>query len=154
MVSSTLRSQMLDGKRGQSMIEIAISLWVFLFIGFGLMEGAMLAWSANTLQFAVEDGARVALRPSTADETAVKTAVQNAGRVLNLQASDITVGYCPVSGTCNSDCSNVTAYGVPPRPAGRQIKVCATSTYHPLFLSLVVRSSTLTLQRQAQTRSE
>jgi Flp pilus assembly protein TadG len=147
-------SHVLAGKSGQSMVEFAISLLVFLFVGFGVMEGAMLAWNNGTLQHAVEEGARVALRPSTADETAVKNVVIDAGVGLNLATTDIIVGFCPVSGTCDSLCGNVTAYSSPTRPSGRQIRVCATYTYTPILGSLLVGSSTLTLQRQAQVRSE
>jgi Flp pilus assembly protein TadG len=154
MVSVKQRSHVLGGRRGQSMVELAIALWVFLFVGFAVFEGGMLAWNAGTLQHAVEEGARVALRPSTADATAVKTVVQNAGVGLNLQPADIIVGFCPVSGSCDSLCSNVTAYGAPTRPAGRQIRVCATYRYTPLFLNLIIGSPTLTLRRQAQVRSE
>jgi hypothetical protein len=154
MVRSRLQSRVVGGKRGQSMVEFAVALWVFLFIGFGLMEGAMLAWTNGTLQHAVEEAARVALRPSTADETAVKNVAIDAGVGLGLSLADITVGYCPVSGACDPLCANVTAYGVPPRPVGRQIRVCATHTYQPLFASLVLSGATFTLQRQAQVRSE
>jgi Flp pilus assembly protein TadG len=135
------------------MIEVAISLWIFLFIGFGLVEGAWLAFANGTLQHAVEEGARVALRPSTATETDVKNAVIDASAGM-LTAGDIIVGFCPVAGTCEEQCGNVTAYGTPPRPAGRQIRVCASYTHHPLFLSLIVGSTTVPLHRQAQVRSE
>jgi hypothetical protein len=81
--------------------------------------------------------------------------VRDAGVGLFLDVADptvIQVGFCPVSGSCDPGCTNVTAYGTPPRPAGRQIRVCATYTYQPLFSGLVV--GPLTLEHQAQVRSE
>ena len=153
-----LRSKVGSARRGQSMVEFAISCWIFLFITLGLMEGAMLAWNSGTLQHAVEEGARYALRAkkpdgSPMDEAKVKEIVIYAGYGLNLSASDVTVRVCPAASSCDPLCGNGNAYNAS-RTTGDQIRVCAQYTYTSVFGSLVLGSSTLTLDRQAQIRVE
>lgn len=145
-------------RRGQSMVELALVLLVFLFVGFGLMEGALLAWNNGTLQHAVEEGARYALRAykqdgvTPMDEATVKNAVIFAGYGLGLTAADVTVRVCPAGSTCDALCANGNAYAT--RVRGDQIRICGQYTYTTLFASLIVGSSSLTLQRQAQIKVE
>lgn len=144
-------------RRGQSMVEMAISLWVFLFIGFGLVEGALLSWTNGTLQHAVEEGARYALRATQADgspmdEATVQGAVIYAAYGLGLTTDDVTVRVCPAGTACDPLCGNGNAYAT--RAMGDQIRICGRATYTSLFATLIVGSSTLTLQRQAQIRVE
>jgi Flp pilus assembly protein TadG len=153
-----LWSQVSAARRGQNVVELAISLWVFLFIGFGLVEGGMLAWNNGTLQHAVEEGARYALRATKTDgtpmdEATVKSAVIFAGYGLGLTASDVTVRVCPVGTACDALCGNGNTYSAA-RQIGQQIRICAQYTYQPLFSTLITGTSSLTLQRQAQIRVE
>ena len=144
------------------MVEVALSIWIFIFIGLGLMEGAMLAWNVGTLQHALEDGARYALRanketsprwppgvwPASTpmDETEVKQAVIFSAYGLGLTASDIQVW---VNG--NTQCTSGSSYAT--RAPGQQLRVCATYTYRPLFTS-VITGGAFTVKRQAQIRVE
>ena len=151
------RSKLVAARRGQSMVEMAISLWVFLFIGFGLVEGALLAWHNGTLQHAVEEGARYALRATQPDDTpmdeaAVKAVVISSGYGLGLTAPDITVRVCPAGTACDALCGNGNAYAT--RVMGDQIRICAQYTHTTLLGDLVFGGSTMVLQRQAQIRVE
>ena len=151
------RSKLGAARRGQSMIEVAISLWVFLFIGFGLVEGALLAWHNGTLQHAVEEGARYALRAKKLDGTAmdeatVKGAVIYAGYGLGLTAPDVTVRVCPNGTACDAQCGNGNAYAT--RVMGDQVRICAQYTHTMLLGTLVFGESSVVLQRQAQIRVE
>jgi Flp pilus assembly protein TadG len=152
------RSKLGAARRGQSMVEMAIALWVFLFIGFGLVEGALLAWRNGTLQHAVEEGARYALRAkqedgiTPMDEATVKAAVIYAGYGLGLTAPDVTVRVCPAGTSCDALCGNGNAYAT--RVMGDQIRICAQYTHTMLLGSLVFGESTVVLERQAQIRVE
>ena len=150
-------SRLAARRRGQSMVEMAIALWVFLFIGFGLVEGALWAWHNGTLQHAVEEGARYALRArqpdgTAMDEAAVKAVVISAGYGLGLTAPDISVVVCPDGTACDPLCASGPAYAT--RELGDRIRVCAEYTHTMLLGSLVFGQSTVLLERQAQIRVE
>ncbi|HZO28565.1 MAG TPA: TadE/TadG family type IV pilus assembly protein [Chloroflexota bacterium] len=145
-------------RRGQSMVEMAIALWVFLFIGFGLVEGALWAWHNGTLQHAVEEGARYALRSkqedgvTPMDEATVKAAVIATGYGLGLTAPDVTVVVCPDGTACDPLCASGPAYAT--RVMGDRIRVCAQYTHTMLLGSLVFGQSSVVIPRQAQIRVE
>jgi hypothetical protein len=139
------------------------------------MEGAMLAWNIGTLQHAVEDGARYALRinkelvprwtpcpcpPGSANaantpmnelevERAVVFSAYGLGLVADITTDSILVKVNP---TADTGCATGTAYG-PTRVAGDQLRVCATYTYQPLFVGLITGGA-FTVTRQAQIRVE
>jgi hypothetical protein len=156
--------QVLRPRRGQNMVEIAFSLWIFIFMGLGLMEGAMLAWNVGSLQHAVEDGARYALRtnkerfprwpPGTwavntpMDELEVEQAVVFSAYGLGLLA-DITENsiLVKVNPTGDTGCATGTAYVT--RATGDLLRVCATYHYTPLFLN-VITGGGFDVTRQAQ----
>jgi Flp pilus assembly protein TadG len=151
------RSKLGAARRGQSMVEMAISLWVFLFIGLALVEGALWAWRNGTLQHAVEEGARYALRATKPDNTpmdeaTVKQVVINSGYGLGLTTGDITVRVCPAGTPCDPLCASGNAYAT--RARDDQIRICAQYTHTMLLGSLVFGVSTVALQRQAQIRVE
>jgi len=157
-----LWKQILRPRRGQSMVEFAFALWIFVFMGLGLMEGAMLAWNVGTLQHAVEDGARYALRtnkersprwpPGTwaantpMDETEVKQAVIFSAYGLGLATTDVQVWR-------NGDAACTSGSTYAGRVTGDQLRVCATYTYRPLFISAIVGGA-FQVKRQAQIRVE
>jgi len=153
-----LGSRLLRASRGTNMVEAAFSLSMFIFMGLGLMEGAMLAWNIGTLQHAVEDGARYALRtnkerttrwspwswPASTpmDETEVKQAVIFSAYGLGLALTDVHV-YVEGDDACTSG----SAYSA--RQSGNQLRVCATYHYTPLFLN-VLTGGGFSVTRQAQ----
>jgi Flp pilus assembly protein TadG len=152
------RSKLGAARRGQSMVELAISLWVFLFIGFGLVEGALLAWHNGTLQHAVEEGARYALRATKPDGTAmdeatVEAVVIAAGYGLGLTNVDVTVRVCPDGTACDPLCGNGNAYDAT-RVRGDQIRICAQYTHTMLLGTFVFGESSVVFERQAQIRVE
>jgi Flp pilus assembly protein TadG len=138
-------------------VEVAVSLLAFLLIGFGLIEGGMLAWSNGTLQHAAEEGARYALRATKTDGTAmdeatVKNAVIYAAYGLNLAAANVTVRVCPFGSTCDPLCADGNAYAT--RTRGDTIRVCAQVIYQPMFAGLFISNAGLSLSRQAQIKVE
>ena len=141
------------------MVEAAFSLSMFIFMGLGLMEGAMLAWNIGTLQHSVEDGARYALRTNKErttrwspwtwpantpmDETEVKQAVIFSAYGLGLALTDVQVRVETTDETCNTGTTYAT------RQTGNQLRVCATYRYRPLFLT-VLSGGSFNVTRQAQ----
>jgi hypothetical protein len=158
-VTVALWREVLRARRGQSLVEVAFSLWIFTFMGLGLMEGAMLAWNIGTLQHAVEDGARYALRtnketlprwpPGTwpantpMDETEVKQAVVFSAYGLGLATTDVQVWR-------NGDAACTSGSTYAGRQTGDQLRVCATYIYNPLFIGPIIGS--LSVTRLAQIR--
>jgi Flp pilus assembly protein TadG len=88
---------------GQSLVEFALVLPVFLLIVFGLVDAGRLIYTYNTLSNAARDGARVAIvNQSTSGTDTCDTTASTAwptgcaiasGTLLNLSAGDVQVIY-------------------------------------------------------------
>ena len=76
--------------RGQSLVEFALILPVFLLMLMGLIDGGRAVYSYNTLSNAAREGARMAIIPSNT-VAVVKQTVIDKSVALKLTADDVTV---------------------------------------------------------------
>jgi Flp pilus assembly protein TadG len=129
-------------RRGQSLVEFALALPVIFILVLGIVEGGRLVYSLTTLDFAVEEGGRVAALPSTASVSAVQSHVSN-------NAHFITVPTGNVSVSVNSGAKVYTS-----RSSGDRVEVSATYTYSPIVTSIFGLNLTMTLSARSDMRVE
>lgn len=99
-------------ERGQSLVEFAIVLPVFMFILMGVVQGGVILWASNTLNQVVRDTGRFAATvcggTAVADaESAFSVLAGNSGGPW--QNADATVTYAPATGSpaCPDDNNDV-----------------------------------------------
>lgn len=78
--------------RGQTLVEFALVVPIFLLIVVGLFDVGRAVFNYNTVANAAREGARVAIVNQDAD--AVRAAVKKAGTGLGLTDADITLASC------------------------------------------------------------
>ena len=76
-------------RRGASILEMALTLMVLLWLTFGTIEFGYFFFLKNTVQGAAREGARAAITPSGSN-TDVTTAVNNALTAAGLRTADFT----------------------------------------------------------------
>ncbi len=122
---------------GQSLVELALTLPIFLLLLIGIFEVGRLVFFYNAIYSASREGARYAAATDPASGTAryndcsgIRSAAKKAGILANLTDVDIQVTYdtgpgtgikatCPVD-TVNNDLD-----------LGDRVVVTVTGTYHP-----------------------
>lgn len=109
--------------RGQSLVEFALVLPVIFALIFGVIDGGRLVYSMVTLDYAVNEGARLAGLPSTASVAVVQNHVTANAYLLNLPSSSVGV-------TVNGGAGYTT------RVTGDRIVVSATYVYQPIVTSM------------------
>ena len=136
---------------GASAAEFAIVFPMFFLLLFGIVEFARLFWSANTLQYAVAQGARYAMtspgnngRPTpggcatwsaTTFETAVQTYLQ---AQLTAYLSSATAGTPVATANCGANPPTVT------------VTVSATYNFNFMLANLVTMLGAVPIQQQAK----
>ena len=119
------------GGWGQSTVEFALGLPIFLLAVAALLEGARAVYANAALTHAVHEGGRVAALARTVDEDAVKTAVNRSQFLslprLNVPTADVTVAVNGSDGTTKL----YTA-----RLPGDRVRVTARYSYRPIFFGL------------------
>lgn len=88
----------LSSRRGQSMVETALILPVFLLLIFGTIDIGRAVYTHTLLSHAVRDGCRVAVISSRPTSQVIQTVVQAAVGA-NLPASNVTVAGTRTSGS-------------------------------------------------------
>lgn len=131
-------------ERGQSLVEFAIVVPLFLVLVLGIVDFGMALRSYITLTNAAREGARVGVVCSDGDSTAASNAaiaqVVDSGSALDLTSSNVTQATTPCS-------------------TGSDVIVTAQYTYHfitPLggFITLLGGSDSITLSSTTKMRSE
>lgn len=80
-----------NSTRGSAAIEFALVGVLFMVTLFGLIEVSRIFWTWNTLQSAVESGARYYLTHTDASDSALQALVREKVPGLNVPASRLTV---------------------------------------------------------------
>ncbi len=132
MTRSKNRIPTLKSQDGQSVVEFALLLPVFIVVLFGIMEFGRLWEMSNVLTSAAREGARVAA-VSDPDVVRATAAAQN---VLN--ASRITNATVTVSGPNGSN----------------EVSVTVALSYSPLSGSIIPGLATFSLSRSTTMRWE
>lgn len=124
---------------GQSMVEFALVLPMFLFLVFGVLDFGRAVYADSTITNAAREGARYGIiSPSPA--SAIQAKVQQFAATLSIPAADVSVS-CVTADTTN-DCANATA--------GDTITVAVTYTYVPVVVDIAqFTGPSLTLATQA-----
>ena len=78
--------------RGQSMVELALIIPIFMLVVVGLMDGAFAVFNYGTLSNAAREGARTAIVDQ--NPVAVRNAVEDSAVGLNLARLTITLTPC------------------------------------------------------------
>ena len=128
--------------RGQSLAEFALALPIILVLIFGIADGGRLVYCLATLDFAVQEGARMAGLPSTASVSDVQSHVSSS-------AYFITVPSGSVSVVVNGGAKTFTS-----RTSGDRIVVSATYVYSPMVTNVFGLNITMTLGAQSDVRAE
>lgn len=93
-------------RSGSPMIEFAFALPILLLMVLGSIEFGRYYWIRNTLELAVEEGARYATLNKNATEAEIQTKVRSAlGKIVQIKSfnvADVSVSVVPTAG------SNVT----------------------------------------------
>lgn len=110
-----MRTRLAD-TRGQSLVEFAVVVPVFLMIVLGLFDGARAVWHYNTLAQATREGTRYAIVHSEATTTQIENVVRGHASGLSQGRLTVTVTF-PDGGQ---------------RP-GDKVDVHATYSFKPLF---------------------
>jgi Flp pilus assembly protein TadG len=106
------------GRKGASVLELAITLLVLLNLTFGTIEFGHYFFVKNTVQAAAREGARVAITPG-ASNTSVQNAINPVLTAAGLQTGDFSFNV-RVNGVL-ADASTAAA--------GDRVEVTVTSTW-------------------------
>ncbi len=134
-------------RRGQAIVEMAVTMLLFLFLVFAVIEGALLILAYVDVNHAVEEGGRLAVLENNPDgggaveESDVRDRVVSAAQPLVVDSSTITIGVTRPSGTKS----------FAQRLLGDRVRVTATYDYHPFFADMFFGGeTTLTLTGRAE----
>jgi Flp pilus assembly protein TadG len=128
--------------RGQSLVEFALALPVIFILVLGVVEGGRLVYSLVTLDFAVQEGGRLAALPDTASVSAVQSHVSTNARFITVPTSAVAVSV-------NNGAKVYTS-----RAAGDRVVVTASYTYSPIVTSVFGLNLTMTLSSRSDVRAE
>ena len=87
-----LRTRSSDGARGQTLVEFALIVPLFILILVGLFDVGRAVFNYSTVANAARQAARVAIVDQ--DQTAIRDAAKAAGSGLNLSDANIVLGSC------------------------------------------------------------
>lgn len=90
--------------RGQSLVEFALILPVFVLVLVGLFDVGRAVYAFNTVSNAAREGARVAIVNQT--ESGIDAEAIRMGVSLDLTASDVTVSYVNDDLTSGAPCNS------------------------------------------------
>jgi len=136
---------------GQTMVEMAFALPIFLLLVMGIFEFGRLVFMNNAVYSASREGARYAAATDTTtsgtpryiDCAAIRNATKKAGLLANLTDADITIMYdsgpSSLAGSKGS-CPNPN----PSLKLGDRIMVTVRATFHPSVSFGVFHDLTLT----------
>jgi Flp pilus assembly protein TadG len=81
-----------DSSEGQSLVEFALVVPIFVLLLVGLFDIGRAVWNYNTVANSAREAARVAV--VNQDEAAIRGAAKTAGISLSLDDADITLDAC------------------------------------------------------------
>jgi Flp pilus assembly protein TadG len=93
---------MARGRRGQSLVEMAVAFPVVLLLVAGALDLAHLFSVAGILANAAREGARVAASHGTSDDIKNRVVEEAAGAPLTLDPSEVFITYNPDNNPGNS----------------------------------------------------
>ena len=124
---------------GQSMVEFALVLPMFLLLIFGVLDFGRAVYADSTITNAAREGARFAII-TPFPTSAVQAKVQQYAATLSIPTSDVSVSCVTADGTNN--CQNAQA--------GDQVTVAVTYTYVPVVVNIAdFTGPSLTMTAQA-----
>jgi Flp pilus assembly protein TadG len=136
-------------ERGQTLVEIAIAVPIFMLIVLALFEGGAFAFTFTTMERATQDGGRFAALPdgpperdidgdTDVDEDDVKAYVMDRidPATVTLDPTDITI---TVTGCPTSPCAYTT------RATGERVRLVVTYEYNPLTANVFGSGTVFTL---------
>ena len=129
-------------QRGQSLVEFALALPVIFILVFGVIDGGRLVYSLATLDYAVEEGGRVAGLPGTASVAAVQSNVSNHAYFMNVPSGSVSV-------VVNAGAKTYTN-----RTTGDRVVVSASYVYSPIVTSIFGLGFSITLSARSDVRAE
>lgn len=81
----------LESEQGTTAVEFALIAVAFLTLIFGIFEGGRIFWALNTIQYAVESGARYALTNTDASTAEIETATRASINALPITDDNPTI---------------------------------------------------------------
>jgi Flp pilus assembly protein TadG len=109
--------------RGQTLVEFALVTPLLLLTTLGLMEGGYYAMAITSVNHGTQEGARLAILPSTANVGAVQTRVRERSQPISVLAADVCVTIPPAT-ACGG--------GFGSRKRGDKVIVATAYTHVPL----------------------
>lgn len=128
--------------RGQSLVEFSLALPVIFILVLGIIEGGRLVFSLTTLDFAVEEGGRLAILPGTASASTVQSHVSDNANFIDVPAGAVNVSV-------NNGAKTYTS-----RTSGDRVVVSASYTFSPIVTSVFGLNLTMTLSARSDMRVE
>lgn len=142
---------------GQSLVEFALTMPLFILILIGMAEIARVAWASIEVSNAARAGVQYAAQSTTSaqDTTGIGLAVSNDGTNLTGLSMKSTSYYCTCSTAPNSTIACIGALATCPSPATilHFVQVTTSATVSPLF-HYPGLPSTFNLQGYAQMEVE
>ncbi len=130
--------------RGQAMVEFALAVPLFLLLVIAVVEARRVIFTFGTLAHAVNEGARLAALPSTANVAAVKDRVVKTATVVGIDEGNIEVEVEDYSGSTKLYTARAT---------GDRIRVVATHTFEPV-VSYIFGAPSMSLHRESEIMAE
>jgi len=139
--------------RGQTMVEMALALPIFLLLFIGIFEIGRLVFTYTVVYSASREGARYAAAtdqtggvPRYIDCAGIRAAAKKAGVLANLTDADITIRYDGGPHTLDGSKGSCPV-GVTQLKLGDRIMVTVHTTFHPIasfsvFNDIAITSST------------
>ena len=131
-----MRNMAMTNDSGQGLVELALTLPLFMLILLGAAEFARFAWAsietANAARAGVQYGAQSDITAS--DTAGISTAALNDG--VNLSGLTATSSFscaCSTAPTTTITCSTALASCVSPNVIIEYVQVSTTSTIKPLY---------------------
>jgi Flp pilus assembly protein TadG len=131
------------GDRGQSLVEFALVIPLFLLILFGILEFGFLLYSRITLINATREGARTAVTQVDNPQgipPLVKSQIQ--ANITALRWSDVTVVVTCANASGNPACDFASGGAADPMP-GDSVNVATSYVYRPFFARFFVTTVNL-----------
>lgn len=139
-----LRKKQMDAKenRGQSLVEFALALPVFLMIVFGIIEFGMLIFSVAVVNGSAREGARYGAAKGVNNQyyncSGIESAVMGTGSLIGITAVDVNITYDDGTGTIHGfDCPTLASFGGSKIEAGDRVIVEVAYTYQSLMKNIL-----------------
>lgn len=128
--------------RGQSLVEFALALPVFLLIVFGIVEFGMLIFSVAVVNGSAREGARYGAAKGVNNQyyncSGIESAVTGTGNLIGMTAANVNITYDDGAGTTHAfNCPTLATYGGSLIEAGDRVIVEVAYVYNPLMRNIL-----------------